>query len=78
MSIAQVTDLTQITRAVAPQRSQARLGDFAALMKPRVCRSLSSPHWSADAVRRSEIKWIGVRHEEGAALAATGQAKLYP
>src|SRR5437868_13854974 len=24
----------------------------------------------ADAVRRSEIEWIGVRHEEGAALAA--------
>src|SRR5271157_2786780 len=30
----------------------------------------------ADAVRRSNIEWIGVRHEEGAALAATGQAKL--
>lgn len=30
----------------------------------------------ADAVRRSSIEWIGVRHEEGAALAATGQAKL--
>ena len=30
----------------------------------------------ADAVRRSDIEWIGVRHEEGAALAATGQAKL--
>jgi thiamine pyrophosphate-dependent acetolactate synthase large subunit-like protein len=30
----------------------------------------------ADAVRRSEIQWIGVRHEEGAALAAAGQAKL--
>jgi pyruvate dehydrogenase (quinone) len=30
----------------------------------------------ADAVRRSEIEWIGVRHEEGAALAAAGQAKL--
>lgn len=30
----------------------------------------------ADAVRRSDIGWIGVRHEEGAALAATGQAKL--
>jgi pyruvate dehydrogenase (quinone) len=30
----------------------------------------------ADAVRRSGIKWIGVRHEEGAALAAAGQAKL--
>jgi thiamine pyrophosphate-dependent acetolactate synthase large subunit-like protein len=29
-----------------------------------------------DAVRRSEIEWIGVRHEEGAALAAAGQAKL--
>src|ERR1700739_4737028 len=29
----------------------------------------------ADAVRRSRIKWIGVRHEEGAALAAAGQAK---
>src|SRR3977135_3590591 len=24
----------------------------------------------ADAVRRSDIEWIGVRHEEGAALAA--------
>jgi pyruvate dehydrogenase (quinone) len=30
----------------------------------------------ADAVRRSRLKWIGVRHEEGAALAAAGQAKL--
>lgn len=30
----------------------------------------------ADAVRRSDIQWVGVRHEEGAALAATGQAKL--
>ena len=30
-----------------------------------------------DAIRREErIKWLGVRHEEGAALAATGQAKL--
>src|SRR6201992_3109966 len=30
----------------------------------------------ADAVRKSQIEWIGVRHEEGAALAAAGQAKL--
>jgi len=30
----------------------------------------------ADAVRKSKIDWIGVRHEEGAALAASGQAKL--
>src|ERR1700677_2645454 len=30
----------------------------------------------ADAVRRSQIEWIGVRHEEGAALAAAGQSKL--
>src|SRR6202453_1790778 len=30
----------------------------------------------ADAVRRSQIEWIGVRHEEEAALAAAGQAKL--
>src|SRR5579871_4814622 len=30
----------------------------------------------ADAVRRSKIEWMGVRHEEGAALAAAGQAKL--
>src|ERR1700676_836971 len=29
-----------------------------------------------DAVRRSQIEWIGVRHEEGAALAAAGQAKF--
>src|SRR6201987_3022827 len=29
-----------------------------------------------DAVRQSKIEWIGVRHEEGAALAAAGQAKL--
>ena len=29
----------------------------------------------ADAIRRSKIEWIGVRHEEGAALAAAGQAK---
>jgi thiamine pyrophosphate-dependent acetolactate synthase large subunit-like protein len=32
----------------------------------------------ADAVRRSNLEWIGVRHEEGAALAASGQAKLRP
>src|SRR5271168_3632470 len=30
----------------------------------------------ADTIRRSRIEWIGVRHEEGAALAAAGQAKL--
>src|SRR3984893_18063945 len=30
----------------------------------------------ADAVRRSRLQWIGVRHEGGAALAAAGQAKL--
>jgi pyruvate dehydrogenase (quinone) len=30
----------------------------------------------ADAVRRSDMEWVGVRHEEGAALAASGQAKL--
>src|ERR1700732_2779209 len=30
----------------------------------------------AAAVRRSGSEWIGVRHEEGAALAASGQAKL--
>jgi pyruvate dehydrogenase (quinone) len=30
----------------------------------------------ADSVRRSKIEWIGVRHEEGAALAASGQAKF--
>src|SRR5580700_9552787 len=30
----------------------------------------------ADAVRHSKIEWVGVRHEEGAALAASGQAKL--
>src|SRR5271167_2233712 len=30
----------------------------------------------ADAVRRSGMGWIGVRHEEGAALAASGAAKL--
>jgi pyruvate dehydrogenase (quinone) len=30
----------------------------------------------ADATRRSRIEWVGVRHEEGAALAAAGQAKL--
>src|SRR5271166_5511963 len=30
----------------------------------------------ADAVRCSKIEWVGVRHEEGAALAAAGQAKL--
>jgi thiamine pyrophosphate-dependent acetolactate synthase large subunit-like protein len=29
-----------------------------------------------DAVRHSRIEWIGVRHEEGGALAASGQAKL--
>src|SRR4030088_2579841 len=30
----------------------------------------------ADALRRSNIEWVGVRHEEGAPLAAAGQAKL--
>ncbi len=30
----------------------------------------------ADSARRSDLEWIGVRHEEGAALAAAGQAKL--
>src|SRR5271154_2702284 len=30
----------------------------------------------ADAVRHSKIEWVGVRHEEGAALAASGQAQL--
>jgi pyruvate dehydrogenase (quinone) len=30
----------------------------------------------ANAIRRSLIEWVGVRHEEGAALAAAGQAKL--
>jgi thiamine pyrophosphate-dependent acetolactate synthase large subunit-like protein len=30
----------------------------------------------AEAIRRSPIEWIGVRHEEGAAQAAAGQAKL--
>jgi pyruvate dehydrogenase (quinone) len=30
----------------------------------------------ADAVRRSSIEWVGVRHEEGGALAASGQGKL--
>ena len=29
-----------------------------------------------DAVRQSAIEWVGVRHEEGAALAAADQAKL--
>jgi pyruvate dehydrogenase (quinone) len=29
-----------------------------------------------NAIRRSRIEWISVRHEEGAALAAAGQAKL--
>jgi pyruvate dehydrogenase (quinone) len=29
-----------------------------------------------DAVRQSKIEWIGIRHEEGGALAAAGQAKL--
>src|ERR1700712_2844695 len=30
-----------------------------------------------DAIRRQDkVEWIGVRHEEGAALAAAGQAKL--
>src|SRR3979409_2265944 len=30
----------------------------------------------ADAVRHSKIEWVGVRHEDGAALAAAAQAKL--
>ncbi len=29
-----------------------------------------------DVVRQSNIEWVGVRHEEGGALAASGQAKL--
>src|ERR1700716_2170859 len=29
-----------------------------------------------DGVRQRKIEWVGVRHEEGAALAAAGQAKL--
>ena len=29
-----------------------------------------------DVVRQSNIEWIGIRHEEGGALAAAGQAKL--
>ncbi|MGA9848932.1 MAG: thiamine pyrophosphate-binding protein, partial [Roseiarcus sp.] len=29
-----------------------------------------------DVVRQSSIEWIGIRHEEGGALAAAGQAKL--
>jgi pyruvate dehydrogenase (quinone) len=29
-----------------------------------------------DGVRHSKIEWVGVRHEEGAALAAAGQAKI--
>jgi pyruvate dehydrogenase (quinone) len=29
-----------------------------------------------DVVRQSKIEWVGVRHEEGGALAAAGQAKL--
>ena len=30
-----------------------------------------------DAIRRDKrMSWLGVRHEEGAALAASGQAKL--
>ena len=29
-----------------------------------------------DVVRQSNIEWIGIRHEEGEALAAAGQAKL--
>src|SRR5258708_16139501 len=35
-----------------------------------------SPNPPADAVRHSNIDGVGVRHEEGAALAAAGQAKL--
>jgi thiamine pyrophosphate-dependent acetolactate synthase large subunit-like protein len=31
----------------------------------------------ADAVRRSQIEWIGVRHEEGAALAASCGMRRY-
>ena len=38
--------------------------------------SLPIRHPLGDAVRHSKIEWIGVRHEEGAALAAAGQAKL--
>jgi pyruvate dehydrogenase (quinone) len=30
----------------------------------------------ADTVRRSDIEWVGARHEEGAALAAAEEAKL--
>jgi len=34
-----------------------------------------SPNPLADDLRSFSIEWIGVRHEEGAALAATRQAK---
>jgi len=30
-------------------------------------------NYVTDAIRRSKIEWIGVRHEEGAALAAAGR-----
>lgn len=30
----------------------------------------------ADSIRRSSIEWVGVRHEEGGAMAAAAQAKL--
>ena len=32
----------------------------------------------ADAVRHSKIEWVGVRHEEGAALAAAGALRQPP
>ena len=55
------------------------LGETIEYSSLHACRStLEDPTLNplADAVRRSDIEWIGVRHEEGAALAAAGQAKL--
>jgi pyruvate dehydrogenase (quinone) len=36
-----------------------------------------SPNPLADAIRRTRIEWIGVRHEEGAALAGAGQGQAH-
>ncbi|HSI47535.1 MAG TPA: thiamine pyrophosphate-dependent enzyme [Ideonella sp.] len=53
----------------------ATLGDIGATQVFGVVGDALNPF--TDAIRRDErMRWLGVRHEEGAALAAAGQAKL--
>ena len=65
-------------RAMSPDNSS--LGRHARKDRRRRIRShrqFASSNPIGDTVRQSKIEWIGVRHEEGAALAATGQAKTH-